>query len=251
MNIFIILISILTILFFLHSTNNFVNTNNIEIVVARYNEKLNWLNDPPFNKYPVIVYNKGVNEDFTKTKMIEKIITLPNVGREGHTFLYHIIHNYDNLANITCFFAGSIDTEQKFKKASVVLDEIENNNKKTVLACSNYKNIQQELYSFNLDKYFSAYTDNNITNDTNLELSKIRPFGKWYKHHFGDIITTCFAINMVFSLSKDDILKKPKEYYENIIKEVDSHSNPEAGHYIERSIEAIFYPLPPDALISV
>ena len=37
--------------------------NSNVIVVSRYNEKLDWLKDEPFNKYSVIIYNKG-NDEF-------------------------------------------------------------------------------------------------------------------------------------------------------------------------------------------
>jgi hypothetical protein len=49
--------------------------NNIEIVVSRYNEDLNWLLEYPFNEFEYIVYNKGDNEDFEKTN-VKQIINL-------------------------------------------------------------------------------------------------------------------------------------------------------------------------------
>jgi hypothetical protein len=71
----------------------------IDLVVARYNEKLDWLKDVPKN-INIIIYNKGL-EDLTQT-----FIKLPNIGRESHTYLYHIITNYNNLADITIFSQG-------------------------------------------------------------------------------------------------------------------------------------------------
>ena len=44
---------------------NLTDRKNIEIVVSRYNESLEWLNDEPFVKYPVICYNKGVNDHYS------------------------------------------------------------------------------------------------------------------------------------------------------------------------------------------
>ena len=40
--------------------------NNIILVIARYNENLDWLTEEPFNKYNSIVYNKGINDNFNK-----------------------------------------------------------------------------------------------------------------------------------------------------------------------------------------
>ena len=77
-------------------------SKNIEIVISRYNENLEWLNYEPFNKYKNIIYNKGPNDDFCKTNNI-KVFNLENIGRCDHTYLFHIIENYDNLADITVF----------------------------------------------------------------------------------------------------------------------------------------------------
>jgi hypothetical protein len=33
---------------------------NQEIVIARYNENLNWINEEPFNRHPIIIYNKAI-----------------------------------------------------------------------------------------------------------------------------------------------------------------------------------------------
>ena len=57
----IIIILLLLILCILFNLEKFTETPNIELVIARYNEDLNWLNEEPFNKYPYIVYNKGNN----------------------------------------------------------------------------------------------------------------------------------------------------------------------------------------------
>jgi hypothetical protein len=70
-----------------------------EIVVARYNEDLSWLKKIP-KTIKITIYNKG-NDDIDFP-----FIQLPNIGRESHTYLYHIIQNYDNLAEQTIFCQG-------------------------------------------------------------------------------------------------------------------------------------------------
>lgn len=65
----------------------------IELVVARYNEDLNWLgNIPP--QIAARVYDKSPASN------------LPNIGREAHTYLHHIVNNYDQLAELTVFAQG-------------------------------------------------------------------------------------------------------------------------------------------------
>jgi len=221
----------------------------VELVVARYNENLDWLNN---NEYPVIVYNKGNNNDFVK-KNVYQIVKLPNVGREFQSYLYHIIQNYYSLKEITIFLPGSVDLPHKMIKLEKILNEIKNNNKKTVVVCNHRRtNIKNELYDFTLNEWESTDAKNKELNQTNkLKLASIQPFGKWYTHHFNDVPTTCENTNLIFAMSKEDILKKPRSYYKKLIKEIDDHSNPETGHYFERSVEAVFYPIDQNSLVNL
>jgi hypothetical protein len=70
-----------------------------EIVIARYNEDLSWLKKLP-KSIKITIYNKG-NDNIEYP-----FIKLPNIGRESHTYLYHIINNYDKLADQTIFCQG-------------------------------------------------------------------------------------------------------------------------------------------------
>jgi hypothetical protein len=70
-----------------------------EIVIARYNEDLSWIKKLP-KSIKITIYNKG-NDDIEHS-----FIKLPNIGRESHTYLYHIINNYDKLADQTIFCQG-------------------------------------------------------------------------------------------------------------------------------------------------
>jgi len=76
----------------------------LEIVLARYEEDVSWLEDEykPF----VTIYNKGSPisvEGSGDLRAIGRIKSLPNVGREGHTYLWHVVNNYNNLADWTVF----------------------------------------------------------------------------------------------------------------------------------------------------
>jgi hypothetical protein len=71
----------------------------IELVVARYLEDLAWLrNIPP--QIRATVYDKNTASPHPDS------IPLPNVGREAHSYLHHIIARYDELAPITVFSQG-------------------------------------------------------------------------------------------------------------------------------------------------
>lgn len=200
-----------------------------QMVIARYNENLDWL-----LKFIdiVIVYNKGsYNSSLNKFN----VISLPNIGRESHTYLYHIINNYDNLADRTIFFQGKI---------------------------SDHKIVDIEDY-FKEDDFIGKLEAVNL----NLLYKKIDHHGKWKQEYLSGEMRPAYLtpiewltriigvklsneimntkkIKMVwganFSVSKDTILKKPKIFYENAIRLLENHVNPEEGHYFERSWYTIF-----------
>ena len=69
----------------------------VNIVVAKYNESIEWTKNIT---HKVTIYDKSINP-------VEGSIKLKNVGREGETFLYHIVNNYNNLDDVTVFLQGN------------------------------------------------------------------------------------------------------------------------------------------------
>lgn len=217
-------------------------TMYVDVIISRYNEDLAWTLKHPFNLFKYIVYNKGTNDNFEKS-MVKKIINLPNVGRCDHTYLYHIINNYDSLAEINVFFPGSINMEQKLRKASIILNYILKHKKSLFIG---FKcNIYEKFKDFYLNDWESSDKKNlEMNTETKLLKSNIRPYGEWYNAIFGkNHLNGWITFLGIFSIDKRDILKRRKEQYEVILKMISTHSNPEIGHYIERSWGVIFYPL--------
>ena len=219
---------------------------DLEIVVSRYNEDLEWLKEEPFNKYSVKCYNKGPNENFYKPDNME-IIKLDNLGRDYGTYIYHIINNYDNIKTHTMFLPGSTQLPHRIDKAKKWIKEIEKNN--TNVDLNNYCPIQEngileDLKDFKLDEYSASDPKNlSINNNSYLMPNDRRPFGEWYKHHFNNKLIKNICWNGVFGIHKDNILQNPKSYYEVFLEELNRHSNTEVIHYFERGFVALFYPL--------
>jgi len=220
--------------------------SKITIVVSRYNEDLSWLNENPFNLFEYIVYNKGDNDNFSKTN-VKKIINLPNLGRCDHTYLHHIVENYYNLSDIIVFFPGSVNIDNNNKKgrAKTILQNIIDSNYNNAYFMGKYhKSIKNDFYNFTINNYKCSYEQNFIkNNETKLFRSRIRPYGNWYNFFFGNTEAHWVTLGGVFSIDKRDIIQHPIERYINLRSVVALHSNPEVGHYIERSWGAIFYPL--------
>jgi hypothetical protein len=235
----IFLVFIIYILQSLYTTENwtYIKKNKIELVIARYHEPLDWLYKIDTSNIRVICYNKD-EKDFSHPK-VNKVINLPNVGKCDHTYLYHIITNYDNLADVTIFTAGSCDMDYKWEQFLFVFNNaIEH--LKTSFYTSKYNNVKQDLYNFVIEDHKTAYAANkNDKVGSKTELCNIRPFGKWYEKYFGDLVINDVNYRAMFSATRSDILKRDLNFYKLLIEDVKT-PNPECGHFIERSWVAIF-----------
>lgn len=72
---------------------------SLELVVAHYHENLNWLRRVP-STIQKTIYSKA------DTPLPIPHLPLPNVGREAHTYLHHLVTRYDSLADYTVFCQG-------------------------------------------------------------------------------------------------------------------------------------------------
>ena len=186
---------------------------SIKIVVARYNEKLDWIN----NLENVIIYNKG-NDDIYLNTIKHPIMKLPNVGREGHTYYQYIYDNYNNLDDYTIFLQGNpFDHSPNLFKT---IKDIELLIKQEKI---NFKNISEWIISMSLEGCPCHH---------GLPLKDV------YKKLFvnKDEITNSFQFGAgaQFIVSKETIQKHPKEFYLNIINLLNYDINPIEGFVIER-----------------
>jgi hypothetical protein len=74
----------------------------IGVVVARYREDVSWLAELGL---PGVLYDKGPEPPAGLAPGIRRE-TLPNLGREAHTYLSHIIAQYHALPPFTAFLQG-------------------------------------------------------------------------------------------------------------------------------------------------
>jgi hypothetical protein len=219
---------------------------DITIVVARYNEDLAWTREAPFDQFRYLVYNKGNNEDFDKTH-VSQVVTLPNVGRCDHTYLHHVIANHDRLTLVQVFFTGSMNLSYKKAMGKDILTRLlANGGTRAPYVCKHIpkESVRQLFKGFQLSHWTCTDKKNQALHpDSALQLSPLRPFGRWYQHHFGDEEIYDHRCGGVFAVDARDIQQHPPARYEKLMEGVAGHSNPEEGHYIERSWAAIFGPM--------
>ena len=196
------------------------------LIISRYDENIEWLNN--FKEYKITIYNKGNESDL---KGFNNVINLKNVGRESHTFIYHIINNYDSLDDINIFLQGKIED----------------------LGCMAYNNLHD--YEKDIDKYgFSVsrygilgpfHWSHNVGVDRdpryknkweNEEISKSNlGFRKFAKNLFPEIpyfVATSYS--GCFAVKKENIRNLNLSIYKNILDYLSINKNPIEGHYMER-----------------
>jgi len=195
-----------------------------QIIIARYNEDITYLSE--YYKI-ILVYNKG---DPDTIPVNFEYINLPNIGRESHTYLYHIIQNYDNLADKTLFIQGNTKDHDIYSINDYFNDNDFYGKRSTheINFLKTYINHSgkylKELLNKNLKK--SIYTPYQWINLLGIDITKLNKFEMVWGANF--------------SISKELIRKKPIEFYKDIIKYVEYDINPEEGHYFERSWYIIF-----------
>jgi len=97
----------------------------VEMVIARFNEDIDWAVEWLERNATMTVYDKGKSFKTSKNTSVRQT-RLPNVdfGRETHTYLLHIINNYDRLAEWTLFTQGSpeVHSNASFDEALARVD---------------------------------------------------------------------------------------------------------------------------------
>lgn len=76
-----------------------------ELIVARYNENIDWVYEVDASVESIIVYNKGKNLISKDSRV--RVVELNNTGREAHTYIHHFLHNRNRLADITFTSQGN------------------------------------------------------------------------------------------------------------------------------------------------
>lgn len=229
------------IIYYLNLKETFQDTQSstMDLVVARYEEDISWVKNIPENLYNrIIIYNKGGEAEFNLPKSTVKM--LPNFGRESHTYLHHVIDNYDSLADITFFLPGSAWTRgDKQQRVQRLVEYLKQNRTSVIIGHKDDKMIN-DTYNFSIDTWTVTNAENRLKNpESSLTPSVDRPLRTWFEKRFDGDSMNCVSFTGIIAVSRDDIRKRPKEFYEEMYKE-HSHTNPEVVHYSERVWKHIF-----------
>lgn len=224
-------------------------SHTVDLVIARYKEDLDWLKKYEHKLFHnLYIYNKGPTDVSCKSVYNGKscsVIKLPNVGVCDQTYLQHIINNYDkqNFAEVTVFAPGSVfnkKTPLKKTKFDTVLKVVEETHG-TVFLCEKLsKPVDEEFNDFHLTHWAMSNNSNkNTIGAEKHEPASLGAFGEWYRANFPGEKVTYMSYWGIFAVSKEDILSRPKSFYENLNKQMNTHKFHSASHMMERAWASI------------
>ena len=209
---------------------NNLNTNSSEmlhskskkqLVISRYGESIDWIKKIEHLFQDIVIYEKSNSNSYHKYKTIK----LKNVGRESHTYLHHIIDNYEELStydNILFCQANPFDHCGEFLEKLKISD--------------NYTNDPfyfKKVGSHEITFYYEP-------------IEKVHPIGlpvfNFYYHLFFDSYMKNLeqTRNSLMIIPTNNIKFRSKVFYEYLLKYLENCKNPLEGYIIERLWVPIF-----------
>ena len=194
-----------------------LTTVPLKIVIARYKEDISWADGVT----GAVIYHKSD----TPCVSPHPIVSLANVGREGHTYAYHILTHYDTLDDFTVFLQGypfdhSPQLETQLRE---IRDRIAQGTQ------PDFQYVSQRVLFSNLER---------CPYDITL---KMRPV---YEKVFGAIKQEghpfVFGAGAQFVVSRAAIQSRPYSFYQNLCRLLDYDVNPIEGFSVERFWQMIF-----------
>jgi len=205
----------------------------VQIIVARYNEDVNWLKGAT----NVIVYNKG-----NELSDMDNVISLPNVGREAHTYLYHIVENYEMLADVTLFTQAKISDHGYPENIDAL--------KERLITPALQKGISDNFFTIYAGERPGADPDFNLKirqwliGSFNVSPSSVDKivYSDWFKQFVNPVYPNPlqFYGGAIFAVSKQRILTRTKEYYQILLSQLETENAPIEAHFLERSWLYVF-----------
>jgi hypothetical protein len=173
---------------------NYYNSLEFKEVLKDIDEEIN-----------VIVYNKSgqVLSDVPNEKKLE------NIGREGHTYLNHIITNYNSLADITIFIQDDFYNHLFTNDYFINNLRLNQNNYFYQFPCSWRKGPNAAPFSRTVKNGYLELPP--VTNN-----NAIKDFANKFEIYLPDVYNTEICAH--FLVSKQRILRHSKKKYERILE---------------------------------
>ena len=153
-----------------------------------------------------------------------------NVGRDTGTALDYVIENYDSLPDTVIFTPSTLQKHDRAARFQTLMES-------STSSCAKSDKHPQSKRIDEEQNFRIRWWDGP------LEPSVDGAFDHWYDKYVGDFQEDgskqiCF--NVMFRATKDDLRRRPLESYKQIAQQVNTSSNNEYIHFIERAVGSIF-----------
>ena len=225
-----------------HSPNQTRPFYRTELVIAWCGESIEWVTSAAKAFDHVIVYSKcdGVPPPQLLEEKNVNMTTLPNVGVCDHTYLHHIVANWETLALWTVFYKGF--QEKKCHPSTLVRHNMETYLR--LLCCDGNDGLVGKNFLFTPTFQLFRYTSAHNAARSNFFTSN-KTMGQWAASTFGYANSLQlfsfgpkFCHGGYFAAPRHLIHRHPISVYEAMkIQQV--HTLEEVDHYIERTWDAL------------
>lgn len=223
------------------------------VVVARFKEDVSWLTNSDLASH-CLIYNKGPPLPDEVCKKCAGVVQLPNIGREAHTYLFHILQVLDEKASekieknknkVHVFIQGQISDHvgPSFRKG-----------KEIQFVKKMIKEAQEDARGLSLNHKAHSVGQNSALEEFRILNHRAKlfetnmAFGPWFRTFIDpDFMNpikptdVSWYIGALFAVKENRIREKhDKTYYENLLKTLSVDTNPESAHFMERSWYHIF-----------
>lgn len=183
-------------------------------VLSRYREQNSFWRDLVSEKYKVTIYNKYDGDNL-----------LPNIGREGHTYLHYIIENYNNLPDEILF--SQYDPIDHFAKKKL-----------------HFVNEMNIFLNKNLVDFCGiAPTDFDLIvrkRKINWVGFSRELYGQFDSKKVNELLACGSTLYGVFRVSKEAILRNSIDFYKKALEMVSRGVDPYEGYFFERMWKFMF-----------
>lgn len=229
------------------------NRISYELVVARYQEDVSWLQeDQGAEMAHSLLYNKGPPLGLSNE------VSLVNVGRESHTYLHYLSTRYSSLPEVVVFTQGDASDHDHVSGGRSHLEHLLAMRDHAAIFGKSKPHVTHYNGSAVADSSSpvgSSRTLNMFDSNFNLQpafkmATSYRggvplSFGDWFMTHIaasGTDYPNPIRIypNALFAVHRELILQRPLEFYQGLLAHVEYCANPVEGHFLERSWYYVF-----------
>lgn len=208
---------------------------NLDVIIASYNDfngiikLLDILSQSNHNIRCFIYEKSNTKYKIPNYNFFVKINYFKNIGREQHTYLHHIINNYDDLYDNILMTTSNID---KYGRINIIKDNLEllisnicnKFDNKTLLVEKNFK---LEKYKYNNHVYDVCKSKYNNLEDWSNNVLNL----------FNENENRCY--NGVYFINKYFIKSNNINYYIKILNDIKCDHD-EISHFLERTMNLVY-----------